>query len=94
VCAFLAVQILGGILGALFRGNMFRALDRALGLLFGIALGTALVLAVLLALRLQPFFDADALLAGSLLNRLAGAWVFSRNAPAPRTAGGGGAAYV
>ncbi len=70
---FLLVYVLLKIIERLFRGFIetlhLQNLDKALGLFLGIGEGLILILLLLWGLRVQPIFDAKALLEGSLIAR-------------------------
>jgi membrane protein required for colicin V production len=56
----------GGIKRLLERLNL-GSLDRALGFFLGVAEGFILVSVIIIVLRLQPFFDTNELLEGSII---------------------------
>ncbi|MDR3138901.1 MAG: CvpA family protein [Treponema sp.] len=67
---FLMTKFLERILGDIIEGINLRGADRALGVLFGFLEGIALIGLILLGLILQPLFNAQPLLAGSVFARI------------------------
>lgn len=74
---YLVVKLFQHLAGNAVQGETMTSLDRALGVFLGIAEGLVLVAVILMFLRAQKWFDAGALLEGSLIDRLLGPLVRS-----------------
>ena len=70
IVVFLIVKIVEKILKGIFSGMIFKSLDRVLGLIFGLLEGIALVTVILFALKIQPWFECDGLLQGSIFYKM------------------------
>jgi membrane protein required for colicin V production len=78
VIAFLALFLVVYLVMKLFEGALNRIierihldqLDHALGLFLGIVEGLLIVFVLLLLIQIQPFFDKETLLAGSIFGRI------------------------
>jgi membrane protein required for colicin V production len=70
IIIFLIIKIIQSFIGGFFQGEILKGLDRALGFILGLVEGIIIVAVVLFVLQIQPFFDADALLAASYFYRI------------------------
>ena len=67
---YLVVKIFEGALNRLIERIHLSQLDHALGLFLGIVEGLVVVFVLLMLIQIQPFFDQETLLAGSLFARI------------------------
>ena len=67
---YLIVKIFESALNRLIERIHLDQLDHALGFFFGIVEGLLVVFIVLLLVQIQPFFDPEALIAGSIFARI------------------------
>ncbi len=70
VTVFLVIKIAQQLVGNIFADKIFRQLDHTLGFFFGLAEGVALVAIVLIVLIVQPWFNVDGLIGGSIFYRI------------------------
>lgn len=66
VVVFLVIKILQEIFSKIFSGSILKSLDHSLGFLFGIVEGVAIVAFIIMVIIIQPWFDSEAIFAGSL----------------------------
>lgn len=66
VVVFLLIKIIQEIFSKIFSGSILKSLDRSLGFLFGIVEGIAIIAFIMMIIIIQPWFDSDAIFAGSL----------------------------
>jgi len=67
---YLVVKIFEGALNRLIEKIHLDQLDHALGFFLGIVEGLVVTFVLLLLIQIQPFFEPDALIAGSLFARI------------------------
>ncbi len=67
---YLVMKIFESALNRLIERVRMDQLDHALGLFLGIVEGLAVVFVVLLLIQIQPFFEPESLMAGSLFGRV------------------------
>ncbi|MCL2804723.1 MAG: CvpA family protein [Treponema sp.] len=67
---FIIVKILEIILKGIINGIKLGGADKFLGIIFGFAEGIAVVSLILFVLRIQPLFDASAILEGSFFAKM------------------------
>lgn len=67
---YLVVKIFEGALNRLIERIHLNQLDHALGLFVGIVEGIVVVFVLLLLIQIQPFFDPESLMAGSIFARV------------------------
>ena len=66
VVTFLIIKIVQMIIARVFQWSILKSLDRTLGFIFGMVEGAAVVALVIFLLTVQPFFNTDNILSGSL----------------------------
>lgn len=66
VIVFLVIKVLEKIFKGIFSAGLFKQLDRILGLVFGLVEGLLVVVMILVVLKIQPWFDVQGLLGGSI----------------------------
>lgn len=69
VIVFILLKIIQTILKSIFSVPMLKSLDRFLGLVLGLVEGLTLVSIILLVLYVQPWFNVDNVLNGSIFAR-------------------------
>ena len=67
IVVYLILKLLEGFLSRLLERLHLDRLDRSLGLFLGIAEGVIAVIVVIFVMKIQPFFDIDALLSDSFI---------------------------
>ena len=67
---YLVVKIFEGALNRLIERIHLNQLDHALGLFLGIVEGILVVFIILMLIQIQPFFDKETMLSGSLFARI------------------------
>lgn len=65
IVSFIVIKLVQALLKNIFSGSVFKSLDRFLGFAIGIVEGLAVVALALIIMKAQPWFETDAILAGS-----------------------------
>ncbi|MDR1230440.1 MAG: CvpA family protein [Spirochaetaceae bacterium] len=70
IMVFVAIKLLEGVLKDIVRRISLSAIDHLLGFFFGIAEALAVIMIVLVIINIQPLFDKNIVLDGSLFARM------------------------
>lgn len=70
IVIYLILKLIQALVNAIFSGQVFHGLDRSLGFFLGILEGLFVCFVIILILRIQNFYDASDLLAGSLFYKI------------------------
>jgi membrane protein required for colicin V production len=70
IIVFVAIKLIESVLKDIIRRISLSAIDHLLGFFFGIAEGLVIVIIILVIITVQPLFDKDVVLDGSVFARL------------------------
>jgi len=85
---YLTIKYLQHLAGSAYKNESMSNLDRAMGFFWGIAEGILVVLLILFVLRIQPWFDTDALIADSLFASVLESFIPAQSFRIPSFSGG------